>query len=97
MGNEIVSMNMWGFTTSIFTHLEEMFIEFLEHNINDVKAEFYVPSVVDSLIKNGIAKVKVLKSPEHWVGITYKEDKPNVVLAIRKLIEKGFYPQKLFC
>lgn len=95
-GDEIVSMNMWGFTPSIFVHLEKMFIEFLEHNINDVKAEFYIPSVVDSLIKKGTAKVKVLKSPEHWFGITYKEDKPNVVLAVRKLIEKGFYPERLF-
>lgn len=95
-GYEVVSMNMWGFTQSIFKHLEKMFIEFLEHNINDVKAEFYIPSVVDSLIKNRVANVKVLKSPEHWFGITYKEDKPGVVLAIRALIEKGFYPEKLF-
>ncbi len=95
-GNEIVSMNMWGFTPSIFARLEKMFIEFLERNINDVKSEFYIPSVVDSLIKNGEAKVKVLNSPERWFGITYKEDKPNVVLAVRGLIEKGFYPEKLF-
>jgi len=95
-GSEIVSMNMWGFTPSIFMHLEKMFIEFLENNISDVKAEFYIPSVVDSLIKNRKAKVKVLKTSEHWFGITYKEDKPNVVLAVRKLIEKGFYPEKLF-
>lgn len=95
-GNEIVSMNMWGFTPSIFTHLEKMFTEFLEHNINNLKAEFYIPSVVDSLIKNGTAKVKVLKSHERWFGITYKEDRPGVILAVKALIEKEYYPEKLF-
>ena len=95
-GNEIVSMNMLGFTPSIFNHLEKMFTEFLERNINEQKAEFYIPSVMDSMIKNGIAKVKVLESIERWFGITYKEDKPNAVMSIKELIGKGIYPEKIF-
>lgn len=95
-GDEIVSMNMWGFTPSIFVYLEKMFARFLENNINEAKAEFYIPSVIDFLIKNGTAKVKVLNSLEQWIGITYKEDTPNVIRMVKEFIEKGLYPRRLF-
>lgn len=92
-----VSMNTWGFTPSIFKELEAGFMKFLEENeANILKAEYFIPSVVDSLIKEGKAKVKVLKSKEQWYGVTYKEDKPMVHEAINKLIRSGIYPEKLW-
>lgn len=92
-----VSMNTWGFTPSIFKELEAGFMKFLEENeANILKAEYFIPSVVDSLIKEGKAKVKVLKSKEQWYGVTYKEDKPMVHEAINKLIKSGIYPEKLW-
>jgi dTDP-glucose pyrophosphorylase len=94
--NEIVSMNMWGFTPSIFDHLEQMFIEFLKVNGQKEKSEFYIPSVADTLIKAGKAGVKVMESRDSWFGITYREDKDKVVDSIRALVAKGIYPNKLF-
>lgn len=92
-----VSMNTWGFTPSIFKELEAGFTKFLEENeANILKAEYFIPSVVDSLIKGEKAKVKVLKSKEQWYGVTYKEDKPMVHEAINKLIKFGIYPEKLW-
>lgn len=96
IGSEIVSMNMWGFTESIFTHLENMFADFLKSNINNLKSEFYIPYVVDTLINQKKAKVKILESPERWFGITYKEDKPEVISKIKSLIDNGTYPAKLY-
>jgi len=95
-GSEIVSMNMWGFTESIFLHLENMFAEFLRSNINNPKSEFYIPYVVDTLINHKKAKVKILESPERWFGITYKEDKPEVISRIKNLVDEGVYPAKLY-
>ena len=96
IGEEIVSMNMLGFTPSIFKYVEEMFIDFLKSKGSELKSEFYIPYVVDELIKNGKAKVKVLKSYDTWFGITYKEDKPFVVNSIKNLVNEGIYPEKLF-
>ena len=95
-GDEIVSMNMWGFTPSLFEHLERLFIEFLKVNGQKEKSEFYIPSVADTLIKEGKAEVKVMESSDSWFGITYREDKDNVVNSIRTLVNKGVYPEKLF-
>ncbi len=95
-GEETVSMNMLGFTPSIFKYIEIMFIDFLKEHGKELKSEFYIPFVVDSLIKADKAKMKVLKSSEKWFGITYKDDKPYVVNSVRKLIDKGLYPNKLF-
>lgn len=95
-GEEIVSMNMWGFSVAIFTHLEKMFTEFLEKNISNPKAEFFIPSVVNALIEEKKANVKVLESSDSWFGITYREDKNFVVRKIRELIDSGVYPAKLF-
>lgn len=94
-GKEIVSMNMWGFTPSLFGHLEKHFAEFLEKNIGNLKAEFFIPTVVGDLVNTGKARVKVLESKDLWFGVTYREDKPVVVENIRKLINSGAYPEKL--
>jgi dTDP-glucose pyrophosphorylase len=92
-----VSMNIWGFTPSIFSELEANFPKFLEASKgNPLKAEYFLPTVVDSLIAEGKAKVKVLSSKEKWYGVTYQEDKPQVKEAIRKLIENKTYPEKLW-
>lgn len=95
-GNEVVSMNFWGFTPSLFNHLEIMFTEFLSKRGSELKSEFYIPFVVDELIQKGMAKVEVLTSKDSWFGVTYPEDKESVVKSVRELIESGKYPQKLF-
>jgi len=94
--DEIVSMNMWGFTPEIFPEMKKQFVEFLEKNIDTPKSEFYLPLAVDTLIKQGLGKVKVLKSEDHWFGVTYQEDKPVVVASIKKLVDDGIYPEELF-
>jgi len=94
--DETVSMNMWGFTPSIFKYLDEQFKEFLNAKAQDLKAEFFIPTVVNNLIVSGKATVKVMKSEDSWFGITYKEDKSMVVNSINDLVKKGAYPSKLF-
>lgn len=91
----IVSMNMWGFTASMLTELQERFANFLERNLakNPLKCEYFLPFVVDELLKEDRAEVTVLKSADRWYGVTYKEDKPVVVKAIRELKEAGLYPE----
>ena len=96
LGNELVSMNMWGFMPSVFDHLEKMFNEFLDENISDLKGEFLIPSVVNDLIEKNIEKVQVLKTKSTWFGVTYIEDKPFVKNQIKELIQTGIYPEKLF-
>ncbi|MBK8946306.1 MAG: nucleotidyltransferase [Ignavibacteriae bacterium] len=95
-GSEIVSMNMFAFKDGIFKMYKESFSKFLKNYGNDLKAEFYLPSVVDELIKNNIGKVKILETPDSWFGLTYKEDKKIVTERINELVEKGIYPQKLW-
>lgn len=95
-GDEIVSMNFWGFTPSIFSHLERMFTGFLKTRGNELKSEFYIPSVVADLIKEGKAKVDVLTSSDSWFGVTYPQDKNNVVKSVRELVDNGKYPEKLY-
>ena len=87
----VVSMNMWGLTPDIFPYLEREFKKFLDKNIDEMKAEFYLPSVIDTLIKNGEKKVRVLVAEDKWYGVTYKEDKADVVAAIGKMIDEGKY------
>ncbi len=89
--DSVVSMNMWGFTTDYFKHLETGFKEFLSQNINEPKKEFYILTVIDELIKSGKKQVKVLSSEDKWYGVTYKEDTEGVVSAIGKLIDDGLY------
>lgn len=94
--NALVSMNFWGFTPSIFKHTETQFIDFLNNGSDHTKSEFYIPFIVDNLIKSGKEKVKVLHNPGQWFGITYQEDKPLVVNKIKELIKRGDYPENLW-
>jgi hypothetical protein len=92
-----VSMNMWGFTPNFLDELESGFAEFLGNiKDGDIKSEYLLPSVVDSLIKAGRANVSVLETRDKWFGVTYKEDKPVVVASIKKLISEGKYPENLY-
>ncbi|HCN76622.1 MAG TPA: nucleotidyltransferase [Verrucomicrobiales bacterium] len=95
-GGEVVSMNFFGFTPDIFGHLRAAFVEFLNANAGDLKAECYVPKVVDSLIQAGKADVRVLESNDSWFGVTYPEDKADVVASIRALVAAGRYPENLW-
>lgn len=94
----VVSMNMWGFTPSILKELGERFVPFLEKNlpVNPVKCEYFLPFVVDELLKEGKAEVTVLKSTDRWYGVTYKEDKQMVMDAIQGMKDGGMYPEKLW-
>lgn len=95
-GGSTVSMNIWGFTPSIFKELETNFPEFYKDNKDNLlKAEYFLPTVLNKLIYENKAKVKVITSTEQWYGVTYKEDKPLAKAAIKKLIEEGIYPAKL--
>ncbi len=95
-GDEVVSMNMWGLTPSLFGHLQREFEIFLKTNGTNAKAEFFLPTVVDGLIKARKATTKVISTPEHWFGVTYPQDKAVVVEGIRILVAKGVYPEKLW-
>ena len=94
----IVSMNMWGFTNSILREIDERFAAFLKKElpVNPAKCEYFLPFVVDELLKEGKAEVTVLKSVDRWYGVTYKEDKEMVVNAIQGLKDAGLYPEKLW-
>ena len=91
-----VSMNMWGFTPDYFNYSNKEFEKFLDANINNTKAEFYIPSVVDTLVKNGDAKVKVLDTNSRWFGVTYADDRQGVVDKLAQLHRDGVYPTPLF-
>ena len=95
-GLETVSMNFWGFHPSIFENIETQFIDFLSHNINQPKSEFYIPFVVFEMIKTGHISVEVLHADSPWFGVTYQEDKPFVIEQIRNLTNQGIYPEKLW-
>lgn len=91
-----VSMNMWGFTPDYFDYSIEYFKQFLAEHGQELKSEFYIPLAVNNLIVNNKATCKVLDTPSKWFGVTYAEDRPQVVLKINELIRKGVYPQQLF-
>lgn len=95
-GTEPVSMNMWGFTPELFDYLQSMFKDFLDENIMNLKSEFLIPTVVNSLIQKREEEVSVLRTNSKWFGVTYIEDKPLVKKQICTLIESGLYPDKLF-
>lgn len=95
-GREPVSMNFWGFRSSIFGHLQERFAHFLKARGQDLKAEFFIPTVVDELIQEGRATVRVLETPDRWFGVTYREDRNTVVARILDLIRAGEYPRSLW-
>ena len=97
-GDATVSMNMWGFSESILRELQSRFSAFLEENLekNPLKCEYFLPFVVDELLKEGRATVAVEKSQDKWFGVTYKEDKPMVMAAIQNLKDQGVYPAHLW-
>lgn len=94
--NSHVSMNMWGLTPKFIDFLEEDFKKFLKENINNPKSEYLVPIIIDGLLKENKATVKLLPTKDKWFGVTYKEDKDAVCRAISELIEKGVYKARLY-
>ena len=96
--NTPVSMNMWGFTPDYFEHSEEYFKEFLADpkNMENLKAEFFIPLMVNKLINEKTATVKVLDTTSKWFGVTYAADRPDTVARIKSLVDEGVYPNKLF-
>ena len=94
-GSEPVSMNMWGFTPSLFNYLHEDFVNFLNDEGNELKSEFLIPTVINNLVQNNQEEVYVLRSNASWFGVTYKEDKPFVISKIQELINSGIYSRPL--
>ena len=95
--DSLVSMNFFGFTPSIFKYLEDEMVEFFEKNKDNLdKCEFLIPNSVFKRIKENKIKVKVLDTNERWFGVTYKEDKKDLVAAINKMIDEGKYPKNLW-
>jgi len=93
-----VSMNFWGFFPDFFDVLDEGFRDFLAGLSGEacLKGEYLLPTIVDGLLKKGQAVITVKKSEDHWFGVTYKEDVPEVIRSIGRLIEEGVYPRKLW-
>ena len=96
--NVPVSMNMWGFTPDYFAYSEEYFKEFLSDpkNMENLKAEFFIPLMVNKLITEGTATCEVLDTTSKWFGVTYAADRQATVDRIQKLVDEGIYPNKLF-
>ena len=94
-GSEPVSMNMWGFTPSLFNYLHEDFVNFLNDEGGELKSEFLIPTVINNLVQNNQEEVYVLRSNASWFGVTYKEDKPFVINKIQELINSGIYSSPL--
>jgi len=95
-GDSFVSMNFWAFTPDVFDELESEFKKFILENADNVKSEYYIPSIVSHQINNNLATVKVLQATDQWFGVTYKEDKPVVVEKMKALTDAGEYPERLW-
>jgi hypothetical protein len=95
-GDEIVSMNLWGFKPSCYEFLGKEFRNFINKYGMDLKSELDIPTSVDKFVKNGEITIKILMSNERWFGVTYREDKPFVVESIKKMIRKGIYPARIY-
>lgn len=93
---DLCSMNMWCFTPDYFARSAEIFEEFLEQNIQELKKEYYIPFAVDRMINTGTAKCDVLSTPAHWFGVTFREDRPGVVAKFKELADNGTYPSPLY-
>ncbi|OQY34380.1 MAG: nucleotidyltransferase [Spirochaetaceae bacterium 4572_59] len=93
--NNLVSMNLWAFSPEVFQFSQQYFINFLEKHRDETKSEFYIPLIVNTLIQEEKLPVKVLETDAAWFGVTYKEDKADVIAKIKALIEGGQYPEKL--
>jgi hypothetical protein len=91
-----VSMNMWGFTPDYFAYSEDLFKTFLKERGQELKSEFFIPLVVNHLIKNRMASVKILPTTSQWFGVTYRDDRPGVVARLQALHDGGIYPPQLW-
>lgn len=91
-----VSMNMWGFTPDYFGYSEKAFVKFLQVHGNELKSEFYIPTVVNDLIQNGEASLKVVQTPAKWFGVTFAADRQATVDQFKALVDAGVYPSPLF-
>lgn len=95
-GKALCSMNMWGFTPDYFKKSADIFEKFLEKNIGELKAEFYIPYAIDCMIQDGTGKTEVLTTPSRWFGVTFKEDRPGVVAKFQEFADQGIYPTPLY-
>ncbi len=95
-GDEICSMNFWGFQPSLFDRLEEKFIAFLKAKGQELKSEWYIPNIIQDAIDSGETRVKVLSSDSQWFGVTYPEDRPAVVASLKAMHDAGKYPAMLW-
>jgi dTDP-glucose pyrophosphorylase len=95
-GDEIVSMSFWGFSPQVFIHMGRLFRAFLQERGQELKSEFYIPTVVDHLIAEGTTRTKVMLTPDQWFGVTYREDKEKVQKKIAALVTQGVYPDNLW-
>jgi len=94
--DSIVSMNLWGFTPAVFDHLEQQFVTFLQRRAEEPDSEFYIPAVVDRMIRKQQATAHVLTCNAQWFGVTYRQDKPYVEQNIQALVSNGSYPTPLW-
>ncbi len=94
--DDMVSMNTWGFTPKLFDFLDRGFVDFLSLRGTELKSEYLLPELIDGMIQSGEATVEVLPSNEKWMGVTYSEDKPQVMAGIRVLTDAGMYPKNLW-
>ena len=94
--NKPVSMNMFGFTPDYFEYSDQFFVDFLKKNEEELKAEFFIPTLVNDLIVDGKIEMRVLDTTAQWFGVTYIEDRPVVVSKLKELVDKGEYPSPLF-
>ncbi|HNR43010.1 MAG TPA: NTP transferase domain-containing protein [Bacteroidales bacterium] len=95
-GNEVASMNLWGFKPSCFDFLGKEFRSFINKSGMDLKSELDIPTSVDRFVKNGEITIQILMSNERWFGVTYREDKPFVVDSIRRMVREGVYPARIY-
>ncbi|MEO8762688.1 MAG: sugar phosphate nucleotidyltransferase [Ginsengibacter sp.] len=91
-----VSMNFWGFHPNVFEYIQQLFQKFLKENIDNPKAEFFIPIIGDAYIKEEKGKIKVIPTSAQWFGVTYREDAPSVKESIQALVQSGEYPEKLW-
>ena len=94
--DDLVSMNLFAFNKDLMDHLKRKFPLWLKENISNLKAEFLIPTVVNELVEEKVATLKLLRTPSAWFGVTYKEDKPAVVASLKKLVEQGVYKEGLY-
>ena len=94
--NAIVSMNFWGFHPNVFDYIKNQFVEFATEHANNPRAEFFIPLYVNKMLKEGTMKMTVLESGDKWFGITYREDREEVVTSFNTLVTQGVYPSPLW-